>query len=80
MPLTMRRPTTASSGADEEQADRRELEVLLDEVGAEAQREHQQRREHEQDLALRRRQDVAGDVLNPAVGAELDRADAARAS
>ena len=51
--------------------------MLLDEVRAEAQREHQQRREHEEDLALRRRQDVAGDVLNPAVGAELDRADRA---
>ena len=39
------------------------------------QREHDERGDDEQDLAFARGQDVAGDVLNPAVGAELDRAD-----
>ena len=75
MPLTIRRPITASTAQMKSRPIGESFEVLLDEVGAEAQREHQQRREHEEDLALRRRQDVAGDVLNPAVGAELDRAD-----
>ena len=51
------------------------LRLLLDEMGAEAQREHEQGGEDEEDLALRRREDVAGDVLNPAIGAEFDGAD-----
>ena len=42
---------------------------------AEAQAEHEQRGEDEEDLALFRGEDVAGDVLNPAVRAELHGAD-----
>jgi len=61
--------------AAEQDADRRETDPLLDEVGREPQREHDRRREDEQDLAFGGRQDVAGDVLDPSVGAELDRAE-----
>ena len=43
-------------------------------MGREAQGEHKQRGEDEKNLALSRRQDVAGDVLNPIVGAQLNRA------
>ena len=43
-------------------------------MGAEAQREHDERGVEEEELALLRREEVAGDVLDPGVGAELDRA------
>jgi hypothetical protein len=61
--------------ADEEQADGGELELGLNEVGAEAQEEHDGGGPDEEGLALLRGEEVAGDVLNPAVGAEFDRAD-----
>ena len=61
--------------ADEQQADRRKLQRSFDEVGTEAQAEHDGRSPDEQILALLRGEQVAGDVLNPAVGAEFDGAD-----
>ena len=60
--------------ADEQDADRRQAHAL-DRAGAEAQAEHHRRREDEQDVALVRRQQVAGDAADPRVGAEFDGAE-----
>ena len=41
-------------------------------MSAEAQGEHEYRGVHEEDLAFLRSENVAGDVLNPSVGSQLD--------
>ena len=64
----------AKSEHVEQDTDRRKADALLDEVRREAQREHDERRDDEEQLAFGGIQDVTGDVLNPPVGAKLDRA------
>jgi len=44
-------------------------------MGAEPQREHERRRVEEEDLPLAGRKNVAGDVLNPAIGPSSTAAD-----
>ena len=61
--------------ANEEEADGGELQLGFNEVGAEAEGEHDGGGPDEEGLALFGREEVAGDVLDPAVGAEFDRAD-----
>src|ERR1043165_7883710 len=50
------------------------MKAFFDKIGAETQEKHQRGGEHEQDLALRRCQQISRNVLNPAVRAEFDRA------
>jgi len=50
-----------------------ELWLTLYEIDAKAQRKHRGGRQDEEELALFRRENIAGDVLNPSVGAQLHR-------
>jgi hypothetical protein len=61
--------------ANKEQADGGKLEGLLDPVGAEAQAEHDGGGPEGRAPCPARGEQVAGDVLNPAVRAEFDSAD-----
>ena len=65
-------PYTSQNSADEQEPHWGDLQILLDEMSAEAQGEHKYRGVHEEDLAFLRSEDVAGDVLNPSVGSQLD--------
>jgi hypothetical protein len=60
------------NGTGQQDSHGRESEALFNEVRAEPQEEHQQRSVHEEQLAFAGAQDIAGDVLNPTVGAEFD--------
>ncbi len=59
--------------ADQQDTYRGKLQLALDEMRAEAKTEHDGRGPHEEELALLRGQDIARDVLDPAIGTELNR-------
>jgi len=70
--LTRLRPTQAITAHVSKYPDWRQTDLAFDKIRAETQAEHDRRSKHEKQLTLGRGQNIAGDILDPAIGSKLN--------